>query len=377
VLGFGAFACGGSNSAGGTGGHTSNTGGTKSEKGTGGAESGSGGSADTGTGGSVAKGTGGTSTVKGTGGTTTSDTGGKKIDAGIPPDSGTATGTGGKKVGIDGGSTSSTGGKTGGTTGAILGGNNGGNPPDLETCVIEDTYDTGNKVCYVDSVGGNDSNDGLTEDKPVKSQAKINSACTVVRYKLGSVFKEKLKVTSKVKVYTNCGPKTDPLPHFIVDSKVKGAGPVAQTNSPCTIDGLRLSGARWAFQPDSKGITAGICGGLGIFITAATQFLNNEVDDCDIGIMVGAEKSLVKGNYVHDLYMGIDAPVGVDPNLVGGAEGIFVNASNNEMAYNSFVNCTSLVQWVGQNGDCDGGATEVSLAAGATRTGEIPRTTIS
>jgi hypothetical protein len=252
--------------------------------------------------------------------------------------------------------------------------------PDFVACRIEDTYDEGATTCYVDSVNGNDANDGLSEASPVKSQSAINSKCTVVRFKRGSVFNEKLAIPTpfnnvrfgyNVKVYTNYGPKSDPLPQFKVSSE-PGRGPVALSFSPLTIDGLHFSGARGDgtmvhdFDFDRDGITQGIVGGIGAFLGAATTFINNEIDDCDIGLMLGGEGSVVRGNYVHDLNMGIDAPPGVDPNLVGGAEGIFINASNSEVSYNAFINCTGPAKWVGSNGDCDGGATEVSAASGGT-----------
>jgi hypothetical protein len=141
---------------------------------------------------------------------------------------------------------------------------------------------------------------------------------------------------------------------------------------PLTIDGLHFSGARGdntmdgTLFPDGNGITKGIVGGIGAFLGAATTFINNEIDDCDIGIMLGGPGSVVRGNYVHDLIMGIDDDPGVDPNLVGGAEGIFINASNSEVSYNAFVNCTGPARWVGSNGECDGGATEISAASGGT-----------
>ena len=59
---------------------------------------------------------------------------------------------------------------------------------DYTTCVVEDTYDEGEITCYVDSVNGNDENDGLLAEFPVKSQSAIDSSCTVVRFKRGSVF---------------------------------------------------------------------------------------------------------------------------------------------------------------------------------------------
>lgn len=249
---------------------------------------------------------------------------------------------------------------------------------DYVSCAVKDTYGYGEKTCYVDSVNGDDANDGLSEAYPVRSQSAIHPDCTVVRFKRGSVFHEKLAVPRpytpaglryKVKVYTNYGPKTDPLPHFRVSSE-PGRGPVVLSFFPLTIDGLHFSGARGDntmehdFDFDGDGITKGIVGGIGAFLGAATTFINNEIDDCDIGIMLGAPGSVVRGNYVHDLIMGIDDDPGVDPNLVGGAEGIFVNASNCEVAYNTFVNCTGPARWVGSNGECDGGATEVSAASG-------------
>jgi hypothetical protein len=249
-----------------------------------------------------------------------------------------------------------------------------------QTCSVVDTYDIGATACYVDSVNGNDANDGLAEASPVKSQSAISSRCTVVRFKRGSVFNEKLAIPTffnnvrfgyNVKVYTNYGPQSDPLPHFKVSSE-PGRGPVVLSFSPLTIDGLHFSGARGDntmvhdFDSDRDGITKGIVGGIGAFLGAATTFINNEVDSCDIGLMLGAEGSVVRGNYVHDLIMGIDDTPGVDPNLVGGAEGIFINASNCEVSYNMFVNCTGPAKWVGSYGDCDGGATEISAASGGT-----------
>jgi hypothetical protein len=249
-----------------------------------------------------------------------------------------------------------------------------------QTCTVKDNYGKGQTTCYVDSVNGKDTNDGLSDASPVKSQSAINSRCTVVRFRRGSVFNEKLAIPtflnrlpfgSNVKVYTNYGPKTDPLPHFIVPS-LPGRGPVVLSFSPLTIDGLHFSGARGDnsmehdFDNNNDGITIGIVGGIGAFLGAATKFYNNEIDNCDIGIMLGAEGSIVRGNYVHDLIMGIDDAPGVDPNLVGGAEGIFINASNSDVSYNNFINCTGPAKWVGSNGDCDGGATEVSIGAGAT-----------
>ncbi len=235
-----------------------------------------------------------------------------------------------------------------------------------------DNYDSLGTVCYVDSTNGNDSNNGLSQSAPKKTIAAIPSNVVVVRFKRGSKYHGRLDIPyfTKVKVYTNYGKKNDPLPHFIVSSK-PGQGPVIITFiSDLTFDGLHLSGARGDntmvhdFTPDANGKIDGIVGGLGTFLAGAnTKLLNCEIDSCDIGIMIAGQHTLVRGNYVHDLIMGIDDNPGVDPNLVGGAEGIFVNAANVEVCYNNFVNCTGPAKWVGGYVDCDGGATEISAWA--------------
>jgi hypothetical protein len=156
---------------------------------------------------------------------------------------------------------------------------------DYATCLVEDTYDEGEVTCYVDSVNGNDANDGLSEAYPVKSQSAIDPACTVVRFKRGSTFNEKLAIPTpfnnisfghNVKVYTNYGPENDSLPHFKVSSE-RGRGPVVLTFSPFTIDGLHFSGARGDntmehdFDFDGDGITKGIVGGIGALEFGAAQ----------------------------------------------------------------------------------------------------------
>ncbi len=61
--------------------------------------------------------------------------------------------------------------------------------------------------------------------------------------------------------------------------------------------------------------------------------------------------------------MAVDAAAdaGVNINSVGGAEGIFINGSNNEVAYNQFVNCQAQASW---DNSYDGGATEVAIQSG-------------
>ncbi len=227
--------------------------------------------------------------------------------------------------------------------------------------------------CFVDSVGGNDSNNASSEATAVKSIAKLPTSCTVIKFKRGSEFKVDKGVknlgipsmsgyTTSVTTLTNYGDAGQPLPKFIKDH-VDGSGAMVEPIGAITIDGLYLSGSKSG--SDMSQLGDGICVRL---LGANSKLLNSEITLCDIGIMTSAENIQVLRNYVHDLSISVDAPPGVDPNAVGGAEGIFVNSSHVEVAYNRFVNCSTAAQWVtNTNGGgvrCDGGATEVSVPNG-------------
>ncbi len=205
--------------------------------------------------------------------------------------------------------------------------------------------------CYVDSVAGNDGNDGSTEATAVQSQAPL-SGCGTVFYKRGSVFNEPVN-TSAGSTFTNYGDASQPLPAFITTDAA-----VSSYSGGLTIDGLHLEGA----------MGDGTMGGMGVCVWLMgenNQLLNSEVTDCDIGIMLFADNSVVRGNLVYDLdRMAVDSEdTGVYANAVGGAEGIFISGSNNEVAYNQFINCKAEAAWQGDGG-YDGGATEVVASEG-------------
>ena len=227
-------------------------------------------------------------------------------------------------------------------------------------------------TCYVDSVAGDDTKDGLSEANARASWSNIPSTCTIVKYKRGSVFNlaagdtvypPKVATdggtsysTSKITTLTNYGDPSLPQPKFIKQRQFGSGGMVSAYSGNLTVDGLYFDGSESsvAMNTLSQGIV--IMGGSNM------KILNNEITNSDIGMMLSGTGSLVQGNYVHDLHVVVDAPPGVDPNLVGGAEGIFVNGSNNEVAYNTFIDCSDYAEWTG--GDCDGGATEVTVPGG-------------
>ena len=215
--------------------------------------------------------------------------------------------------------------------------------------------------CYVDSVSGDDGNDGLSEATAVKSQAAIPGGCSEVRYKRGSVFAEAVRIVQGVTTYTNYGTTGD-LPRFVVPHTT-GSGPlVSAYQGGITIDGLYLEGSKG--DGTMQGLGQGVC----VTIGGNSRVLNSEITNCDIGMMLHGEGSLIQGNYFHDMTMAVDAPQdSVDPNLVGGGNGIFIHGSNNEIAYNAFVRCADYAEWTAS--PCDGGATEITVGSGATITG--------
>jgi MYXO-CTERM domain-containing protein len=96
---------------------------------------------------------------------------------------------------------------------------------------------------YIDSVRGDDSRSGLSEAEAVKSQAKIGSTCTIVKHKRGSVFPEEaVKISNKVKVYTNYGDASFRLPRFEKRHSPNNESTVSSYQSGITIDGLYLAG---------------------------------------------------------------------------------------------------------------------------------------
>jgi hypothetical protein len=221
--------------------------------------------------------------------------------------------------------------------------------------------------CYVDSQNGNDSNDGLSEATPVQSQSAIPSDCTEVRYARGSVFNEAVDIGGSFggggrTVFTSYGDPNLPKPAFIVPHTTNSGPLVSAYSGGITIDGLYLEGSK------GDGTMGGLGQGVCVTIGGGSQVLNCEITNCDIGMMLHGEGSLIQGNYFHDMTMAVDAAQGsVDPNSVGGGNGIFIHGSNNEIAYNSFVRCADYAEWT--QSPCDGGATEITVGSGATVTG--------
>jgi hypothetical protein len=213
--------------------------------------------------------------------------------------------------------------------------------------------------CYVDSVNGDDGKSGLAESEAVKSQAKIGSTCTIVRFKRGSTYGEKLRIMSQVKTYGNYGDAQDPLPKFVVP-RTKSSGPVIQAmgRKLVTFDGLSLSGAT------GDGTAAGLTQGACVALTYLSTLKNSELADCDVGVILYDWGNSVQGNSIHDMTMGVGMAAGLDPYLLGGGVGILVKGGNTMVEGNTIVNCKGTVQTPGGTSGCYGGAVAFTVPRG-------------
>jgi parallel beta-helix repeat protein len=162
-------------------------------------------------------------------------------------------------------------------------------------------------TCYVDSVAGDDTQSGLSEAEAVKTQGKVGKSCTAVRFKRGSVFNEPVKIgyTTKIKYFGNYGDPSLPLPKFQIPRSPNNGGMLQAYQGGITVDGLFLAGSQ--SDANMANLGKGIC----VMLGGNSKLINNEITDCDIGIMLTGTGTLVENNYVHDLHVSVDAAPGV------------------------------------------------------------------
>jgi hypothetical protein len=176
---------------------------------------------------------------------------------------------------------------------------------------------------YVDSVKGSDSNDGLSEDKPLKSLDKVNQLDLKpgdgVSFAKGSTFKGELDVK-------NNGTEDKPIVYRAYGS---GDMPVFKnpggdwniainvTGSNNVLDGLKLEDATIGVQ----------------FADGADNntLQNSEAAKVGRGVDVEGDGNNILSNYFHDLKMVVNTPGGDDDN---GANAVVIHSSNTTFANN-------------------------------------------
>lgn len=175
---------------------------------------------------------------------------------------------------------------------------------------------------YFDSSGGNDSNDGKTEATAKKTFKMPSETGSTVYLKRGSSWTMNLSVrNATVKAYGD----GEARPAII--------GTIQVMNS--TVEGI-------AAKPPA--------GGTGNAVNCINVMGGSTLKDCEadgggsadykinVGIGVMGANNRILNNYVHDLAW---SQSGGQMDNSGGAEGIMVMASNNEIAFNSVVRASS------------------------------------
>lgn len=281
-------------------------------------------------------GSGGTSSTTAGAGSEGSSVGSSSTGGVANPGSGGATRTGtGGYTGTGG--TTGTGGATGtgGTTGT------GGGPTFKATgpTAKDPTTTSAALTKYYVSNKGNDANTGTSPEQAWATLGKIPKTKGIaVFFDKGSTWTITVGGTSRSglsvsadSVYATYGTGDKPLIELVSsDGKTTAMGAV-QLGGNNLVDGLKIKGyAVIGFPVSSNGNVIQNCEVDG---TIAGQ----ENGTLQLGFSISGQNNLVVGNYVHDL-SGLSGDTG-NVNTSGGSEAFVMNAGNNEVAYNTAINC--------------------------------------
>lgn len=349
------FACGGSGSGGHGGGEggndtttTTTTGGASGATSTAGGDNAGGainsgagsgsnpgaGGARPGTGGDTAPGTGGTRPGAG-GATTPTSTGGAR------PGSGGTTNPGGGTTTPGGGTT--TPGSTTGAGGAASGGGTSGGGATFKatgpTFVDPVTAAGDLSKYYVSSSNGDDDNAGTSPDQAWATLGKIPKGKVAVFLEKGSKWTLTAGGTTRTglslaagSVYATYGSGTE-KPLIYIDSADQKTTVMSavQLGGSNVIDGIKVKGYAVIGFPVSS--NNNVVQGCEVDGTIEGQ----EYGRLQLGFSISGQNNVIVGNYVHDL-SGMSGDSG-NVNTSGGSEAYVMNAGNNEVAYNTAVNC--------------------------------------
>jgi hypothetical protein len=284
------------------------------------------GTTGTGAGGTAGAATGGT-TNPGTGGRASTGTGGR---AGTGTGGGTSTGTGGgTSTGTGGGTSTGTGGGTseGGVTTVATG----------PTAKDPTTAAEGLPQYYI-SNNGDDANSGSSPEEAWATFTNIprNQAVAVFFDKgsswtvtVGGTVRSGLSVSAG-SVYATYGTGDRPLIE-LASSDGKTAMGAVQLGGNNLVDGLKVKGyAVIGFPIGTDGNVVQNCEVDG-------SIEGEQYGKMQLGFSISGQHNLVVGNYVHDL-SGLSGDTG-NVNTSGGSEAFVMNAGNNEVAYNTAINC--------------------------------------
>jgi hypothetical protein len=197
---------------------------------------------------------------------------------------------------------------------------------------------------YVDSVNGSDANSGTVESSPWKSLAPIHARTLLpgdmVFLKSGSTWNGGLiiddsGVEGNPITFTTYGTGQRPI--------IRNPGSDADWTTAVTInadwvvlDGIMARDAQWR--------------GVSIANGADHNVVQNvEATNVGIGVGVYGQWNLVTRNYIHDLHLVRNTPGGDDDF---GAVAIWLFNSNNEVSYNTMIDCSGPSYDYGSDGGC-------------------------
>jgi hypothetical protein len=227
------------------------------------------------------------------------------------------------------GSSASAGGSTGGGGATIVA---------TGPITIDPVTATADLAKYYISNRGNDANSGTSPEQPWATLGKIPRGKVAVFFDRGSTWTITVGGTTRSglslaagSVYAAYGTGDRPL--FQIESsdgKTQAMGAVLLGGNNL-VEGIKVKGwAAIAFPVSSD---------------------NNVVQSCEVdgtmegqtygkmqlGFSISGQHNLIVGNYVHDL-SGLSGDTG-NVNTSGGSEAFVMHAGNNEVAYNTAVNC--------------------------------------
>jgi hypothetical protein len=328
AIGGGSGGGSGSGGAAGAGsGGDARTGGTTSTPSGGAAGTATGGGTRTGTGGVAGSGAGGSTRV-GSGGAAGSSAGGN-----------TRLGTGGAAGGGAGGSTRV---GTGGAAGSGAGGSTGGPAPILVTGpVYKDPTTAAADLTkyYISSISGNDANTGTSPEQAWATLGKIPKGKVAVFFEKGSKWTITVGGTSRSglsvaagSVYATYGTGTErPLIYIDSSDQKTQAMSAVQLGGDNLVDGIKVAGwAGIAFPVSSNNNVVQNCEVDG-------AIAGQEYGRMQLGFSISGQHNVIVGNIVQNL-SGLSGDSG-NVNTSGGSEAYVMNAGNNEVAYNTAINC--------------------------------------
>jgi hypothetical protein len=199
---------------------------------------------------------------------------------------------------------------------------------------------------YVDSISGSDSNSGTSATSPWKTLTKVQSRHYLpgdtINFKRGSYWTDLLQ---------------------ILDSGVQGNPITFRDYGTGTRPTISNPGGTWAREIQVYGSWVVVQGFLvkdggdaGVEIVSGAN--HNIIQDIEatntgFGVSIYGQFNLITKNYAHDLQMHINTPTPTDDDC--GAIGYLIVNSDNEVSYNSCINCRASSYDYGH----DGGVVEI------------------